>query len=351
MKTRWKTIADAVWIDELLMAGYRMAVLPEPLAIFCMLGTNLGQSELLLKERKNWESELGVNNRWLGSWYVTRHRVSRMWNGAYWMRKVSICVQVPGRPTREEKVRWISGHWNHARDMASRLRIEQDGSIGGVVYRERLSGWAFVHAACVIALAVYLDGLIPGDAVKGPPILLISFIYLSFGSKLRDLILIFAAYFITVTYVLNERPIDVQVVRIVTFTAGAIVAIFYSISLRRLKEWTQNTAALIRGIPSPMLLADRFGKVILVNRAACTLLQSDEQRLMMQELWQMLPASDGSFTKQPMVLDDNARIPEGVIGLALKGGDGSLLARAHVSAVGRGNYRVYAFSLEPSEES
>jgi len=136
LQIRWKTIADAVWIDELLTAGYRMAVLPEPLATFCMLGSNLGQSELLLNERKEWELELGITCGWRKQWHVIRHRVIRMWSGAYWMRKVVIYAYVPGMRNRELKVRWISGHWDRARSIAERLRNANPKSTNGLDAKE-----------------------------------------------------------------------------------------------------------------------------------------------------------------------------------------------------------------------
>lgn len=346
LQTRWKTIADAVWIEELLAAGYRAATLRQPLASFCMLGSNLGQSALLFKERAAWEMETGSTGKWSKRWYIMEYRLERLRAGAYLMRKVTASCYIRGNSVRTTQERWISGQWSVARNEAADLRSQREGAMGGLGMRLRPSRWAILHALAVIVISIYVDRLVEGDAVKGPSFLLFSLLYLSFRSKLRDLIPIASAYFIVSWYLLSERPPDVVVTRLATFTFGGILAVFWSASLRTLEEWIRSTITLIRRMSEPVLLADRSGRVILVNNKACTTLGGSETSFMGKKLLPLLLTEAGQINGRIDIFDMDSRLPEGILGLTLEGYNGSLLARARVFVVGKGRFRVYAFTVE-----
>lgn len=346
LQTRWKTIADAVWIEELLKAGYRAATLPEPLAVFGMLGSNLGQSAQLFDERREWEREIGATSKWWKRWYVTEYRLERLRMGAYRLRRVVVSAYIPGSQHRVRQERWVSGRWTHARNEAATLRSHRNGALGGLAARLRSSRWAVIHAVCLTVIAIYVDGLTQGDAVKGPSILLFSLMYLTFRSRLRDLISAAGLYFVVSAYLLSERPLDVLVVRLLTFTVGATLAIFWSASLRNLEEWIHSTVALIRRMSEPMLLTDRQGFVILVNHAACALLRGNEQTFLTRKLLPMSLAGDGVIGDRMMVYDLEERLPDESLALTLDEVTGPPLAEAKVFVVGRGRYRLYAFTLQ-----
>lgn len=348
LQTRWKTIADAVWIEELLKAGYRAATLHQPLAVFCMLGSNLGQSSLLFQERAAWEEETGSTNKWRKMWFVTEYRLERLRVGAYGLRKATVSAYIPGSELRLMKSRRISGQWSVAKSEAANLRSQRDGALGELRMGVRKTHWAAIHAVGITAIAIYVDGLAQGDAVKGPPILLLSLMYLTFRSRLKDLIPITALYFFVSLYLLSERPLDVLIVRQLTFTTGAILAIFWAASSRNLEKWIQSTAALIRQMGEPIILTDRRGTVILVNHKACELLQDSEETFMNRKL---LPGSlddDGSISGGLLIYDLEDRLPHGVLGVTLDDVSSSPVATAKVFVVGRGRSRLYAFTLETS---
>ena len=348
LQTRWKTIADAVWIEELLKTGYQAATLHEPLAVFCMLGSNLGQSALLFDERREWEQEISATNKWWKLWYVTQYRLKRLQKGAYWLRKVVVSAYMPGNQCRVLQERWISGRWTQARNEAANLRSRRDGALGGLTARLRSPRWAAVHAICVTIIAIYVDGLTQGDAVKGPSILLLSLMYLTIRSRLRDLIPVAALYFVVSAYLLSERPFDVLLVRLLTFTVGATLAIFWSASLRNLEEWIYSTVALIRRMSEPTLLTNRQGTVILVNHAACALLQDNEQILLNRKLVPMSLAGGRPGGSLMTVYDLEEQLPDESFSLAFDEVTGSPVATAKVFVVGRGRHRLYAFTLEKS---
>jgi glycosyltransferase involved in cell wall biosynthesis len=89
LDTRWKAIADAVWIADLLKAGIPMALMNEPLSVFTITDNNLGQTSLAFNESKMWQKETGAGSFWLRLYYVARHRLTKFLNGAYWPRYVS----------------------------------------------------------------------------------------------------------------------------------------------------------------------------------------------------------------------------------------------------------------------
>lgn len=346
LQTRWKTIADAVWIEELLAAGYRAGTLQVPLATFCMLGSNLGQSALLFEERKKWEIETGSTGKLRKKWYVLQYRLERLRVGAYSMRKVTASAYIRENDTRVEKERWVSGQWSVARNEAATLKNQRDGSLGGLILKIRKSHWVALHAICAIAFVIYVDGLVVGDAVKGPSILLLSLVFLAFRSRLRDLIPVAIVYFLVSWHLLMERPLDAIIVRLLTFSLGAIVSISWSINLRNLEEWIHCTVALIRRTKEPMILTDREGKVILVNNTACGLLQGNEQTFLKRKLLPQELADDGSPTGRLMIDGFEERPPDGVMGLALDESHEHLIAEARVFLVGKGKHRLYAFTLE-----
>jgi polysaccharide pyruvyl transferase WcaK-like protein/glycosyltransferase involved in cell wall biosynthesis len=346
LQTRWKTIADAVWIEELLAAGYRAATLYKPLATFCMLGSNLGQSPLLFQEREVWERELGTTDKRRKLLYVLEYRMERLMAGAYWVRKLSSSSYILGSQERLMQERWLSGRWNPAKNEAARKRILREGALDGMSIRIRHTRWALVHAVLLVSLSIYVDGLMQGDAIKGPSILLFSMMYLSFRTRLRDLILIALVYFITAWYVLSEKTMDVQIVRLVTFTLGSILAIFWSASMRNLENWIHSTVSLIRKMKQPVILVNRQGQVILVNHACCDLLRKGETNLLNRELLLNEVAGDGTVGKCHAIRDWGERPPEDIIVVSMAGGDGFGMQRCRVSMVGSGKNRFYSFALE-----
>ncbi len=89
LDTRWRAIADAVWIVSLLKAGIRMDVMNEPLAVFTITDKNLGQSSLALRETERWQQETSPSLRWFKLGFVLRHRLNKLAKGAYWPRAVA----------------------------------------------------------------------------------------------------------------------------------------------------------------------------------------------------------------------------------------------------------------------
>ncbi|RYD41045.1 MAG: glycosyltransferase, partial [Verrucomicrobiaceae bacterium] len=327
LHTRWKTIADAVWVEELLAAGYRAATVHQPLASFCMLGSNLGQSPLLFEERAIWENEIGATNKWSKRWYILEYRIARLRAGAYMMRRVTASCFIRGNPKRTNQSRWVSGQWSVARDEAADLRTRREGALGGLGMYLRPTRVSFLHAVTIVVFCLIMDGVVEGDAVKGPSVMLFSLLYLSFRSKLKDLTAAACAYFLISWYVLSERPTDVIITRLATFTVGAILAVFWSASLRNLEEWMRSTIMLIRRMNDPVMLTDRHGRVILVNNKACQSLEGVESNFMGRTVVPLTLNEDGQINGRAEVFDADNRVPGGTVGLTLEGSNATLLTQ------------------------
>ena len=345
LQTRWKTIADAVWIEELLSAGYRSATIREPLAVFCMLGSNLGQSSLLFEERKQWELELKATNKWIQRWHIMQHRVEKFLFGAYNLRKTMISAFLPNTSYRINKSAWLNGQWSFARHKAQNLRVKREEKIGMLKIHKLASRWSFLQALCVIILAAFVDKIQAGDAVKGPAILLFSLLYLSFRAKMRDLTLIAILYSVIAFYLLSERPTDVLVARMITFFLGACLAVLFSIAHSNLSEWMGSTVSLVRKIPFPILLTDRTGMVILVNNSALKLWQITEEDCLEHFVTVQL-IEDGKASTKPTLIDSWAeRPPDGLVSMSIKGKPEIQQMTGKVLVTGGGRRRFYVFML------
>jgi glycosyltransferase involved in cell wall biosynthesis len=116
LDTRWKVIADAVWVADLLRAGIPMAVLNEPLSVFTFTGQNLGRTALAAAEAKRWREETAPSERLLRPWFVLGHRLKKLFRGAYRTRSVAIQIYTPASPQKRVLVeaRRLGFRWPRA---------------------------------------------------------------------------------------------------------------------------------------------------------------------------------------------------------------------------------------------
>lgn len=84
---RWKAIGDAVWVENLLRTGIRMACLREPCAAFAFTGSNLGQTEASQREMDRWQPSRPFL---LKAAVSTVHRLRKALAGAYRRRTADV---------------------------------------------------------------------------------------------------------------------------------------------------------------------------------------------------------------------------------------------------------------------
>lgn len=111
LDTRYRAIADAVWIEELLEAGYQAGVLNEPLAVFTQTGGNLGQTPAAEEENRRWSAEKGAGSAVGRIFWSAVHRVRKFAKGSYRPREVAVAIHLPGSAGRVERRARIGGRW------------------------------------------------------------------------------------------------------------------------------------------------------------------------------------------------------------------------------------------------
>lgn len=90
LQTEWKSIADCIWILEMLKAGVSMALLPEPLAAYTLTRQNLSQTSMACAEGTRWkQATITPWMRLLLPFAVAFHRLKKLLHGAYTPRDVA----------------------------------------------------------------------------------------------------------------------------------------------------------------------------------------------------------------------------------------------------------------------
>lgn len=111
LDSRWKTIADAVWIERIINNDFKSAVIGQPLASFQRTGENLGQTRQAVDELTQWRRETGSTNSLLRRASAWAHHLRKWRRGAYRSRAVeaSIYDTVPGQ--RRPRVAVVNERW------------------------------------------------------------------------------------------------------------------------------------------------------------------------------------------------------------------------------------------------
>jgi glycosyltransferase involved in cell wall biosynthesis len=104
LNPEWKTIADGVWVADMLRARIPMGVLEEPLAAFTILENNLGQSTLARNERRRFLKSAGALRARLRLPVVLLHRVRKFLHGAYAKRRMSVELYTQDSPDRRKRI-------------------------------------------------------------------------------------------------------------------------------------------------------------------------------------------------------------------------------------------------------
>lgn len=348
LDTRWKTISDAVWVDGMLSAGYRSATLHEPLAVFTMLGSNLGQSTKLHRERRAWEQANGCIDPWIKLYYIYGYRLAKFMVGAYLPRFVRVAGYRADMEERTQQSRWLLGFWSAAREQVDQQRVANDGAFSILPIRPVLkSYWAYAYAVLAVILGLLSDFIPTGESVKAPLVMIFAMLLLTLRAKTRDLILISAIFFIFSAYSLRNRPVDIFVVRLLTFIISSFLSYLLSRTLRDVEQWMRVTVGLTRRIPQPILLANRDGEVVLVNESAENLLHIDEASLLGYNLSESIHGV-GISQIDCMINTWEDRPPASEVTLTLSAGQSSPRhVTANVFMVGTGKRRLFGFSMNP----
>ncbi|MDX6767745.1 MAG: hypothetical protein SFU85_13260 [Candidatus Methylacidiphilales bacterium] len=113
----WKAIGDAVFVHGVMHAGFRVAVLPKPLATFAMGEGNLGQTPGALAEARQWRTGMGWRGGLLRPFVKAAHWLEKGFAGAYRRRHVDYALYTPLKPGQRSAFvcRNVSWRWKGSR--------------------------------------------------------------------------------------------------------------------------------------------------------------------------------------------------------------------------------------------
>lgn len=111
LDTRFRAIADAVWIHELLESGYSSAVLSEPLSLFVRTGENLGQTPDSVREAGEWRHRGQLVSRIQAHAHGVIHQMRKFLAGAYFKRHVDITYFTSSPPVIRHFTGNLRGKW------------------------------------------------------------------------------------------------------------------------------------------------------------------------------------------------------------------------------------------------
>jgi glycosyltransferase involved in cell wall biosynthesis len=110
--THLKIAGDQYWVFQLLKAGIKMGVMPQPLSVFTFTGANLSHSGPAHLERFGWLPTQEKRHWWMRPALVFWHRVKKLSAGAYKYRTVAIELYKKGDAERRHQVcRRIGFRW------------------------------------------------------------------------------------------------------------------------------------------------------------------------------------------------------------------------------------------------
>jgi glycosyltransferase involved in cell wall biosynthesis len=98
-----QAISDGVWVEQLLLAGVRMATLCEPLAIFTFTGQNLGSTKASEEEAAQRRGAPSLMTRCRKVSAMVSHRLRKLFAGAYRSRKIDIEIYTLDSPTVRQR--------------------------------------------------------------------------------------------------------------------------------------------------------------------------------------------------------------------------------------------------------
>jgi PAS domain-containing protein len=186
-----------------------------------------------------------------------------------------------------------------------------------------------------------------GDAIKSPAILLIYLLIMAFfNAKVWDMIIMSFVFFLVSLMLLSKSPLDVIVARMATFTIGAILAILWTKSMGALGGWMDSIVTLIRRMPIPIILSNKDGKIVLVNKSACSQIKVTEDHCLDRTI-HVRNVNDVNATETNLDIRSwQDRTPQNTLRIFISGGPEISNINAHVISAGSGRYRFYVFFIE-----
>lgn len=338
---KWKVIADAAWVERILASGFRAGVLNLPIASFSMMGSNLGQSPLLAVERAEWERTNGARGKLAKAVVIIRHRLGKLLSGAYLPRQVSVALHRDGVSGRIHRTALLGGRWSSAKDSAEEKRTLREGDIVALGISRPVLGRMFYPVCFAIAAAVMALDLRVQEMVVGPFLLGLALLILAMKSVPRQMIIAAALFIIVAWWCLLGMvgySVERHLLRLLTFAVTATLAVLWNHSLWGSEEWIRSAVAFIRNLPSPLLILNRYGFIVMANRKCQTDLGIEEGSVLGKQIDGLLPPGVPSFDSW------GHRPPQAAFHMVLGESEKKIVA-GEAFVVGRGRRRLYGIKL------
>lgn len=348
-----KAIADAKWIAEMKRCGVRMAVLREPLAVFMVTTSNLGQSSIAHLEMMRWRKQAGPVREFLRGPVIVLHRIRKFFAGAYFRHAVSSALYRPSSPQVRTSFRatrishaWpgdlYSDSYGIGRNWKSLARPVGGGLLFPLFYScaaHWIDGFAtgvtltpFISIVCLLGMAFFLPPLVVSlAAVVFSASALLSF--LDFANVLSQ-----------------ETPGGRFVaIRFASFLAASVGAVMLSIYRQTAGQAQTLNAEILNSMTVPLVTSDAMGFITFANTQALALLKASDKRIIGEKWTKLMMANQDEGSATRFYLSLFANTADGVKSAQLylmTAPDQPV--RASMACFGEGKDRILMTTLWPS---
>jgi hypothetical protein len=350
-----KAIADAKWIAEMKRSGVRMAVLPEPLAVFMVTTSNLGQSSIAHLEMMRWRKQAGPIGELLRGPVIVLHRIRKFFAGAYRSHAVSSALYRPSSP--EARASFHANHISHAwpgdrnsnaslsrSSWTQVIRIAGAGLLFPLVYSfavHWLDGLAtgvtltpFFSIVCLLGMAFFLP----------PVVVALAAVVFSASSLLS---------FLGFANLLAQETIGGHFVaiRFASFLAASLGSVMLSIYRQRAGQAQKLNADILNSMAVPLVTSDAAGLITFANAQALALLKASDKRIIGEKWTKLMMANqdEGTATRYYLSLFANTAAGKKTARLHLMAAPQEPV-RAGLTCFGEGKDRVLMTTLSPKAD-
>ena len=348
-----KAIADAKWIAEMKRSGVRMAVMREPLAVFMITTSNLGQSSLAKLEMMRWRKQAGWLGEFLRRPVVVWYRLRKLMAGAYLPHSIETSFYLPDSPGH--RVRCVAHRLTHHWPGEQGMPEPKTGSTG----KSGLLGWGLILPLLYSIAVQLIDRLALGITLT-PFLSIVCLLTMAFflpPATIALAALIFSANallsFLDFANMLPQETADSRfvLVRFASFLAAVIAAVLLSLYRMKAGKARALNASILTNMTVPLITSDAMGSVTFANARALQLLRASNERII-GDKWTKLMMTDkdqGTATRFYLGLFEGGS-REQTASLTLSSQPGKTV-KANFICIGENQDRILLTTLENPEAS
>jgi glycosyltransferase involved in cell wall biosynthesis len=351
-----KAVADAKWVAALLDAKIPMAVLPEPLSVFVMTQTNLGQTSLARLESIQWRKDGGMLRGLLRGPAIVIHRLRKFLAGAYLPRAVRTSFYRLGYP--EQRVSCSIDRASH--EWPGEREADQSGISATKRQRTQLILAGVLFPLLYSVAAQWLDRTIAGITLT-PFLSIVCLLSMAFFSP--PAVVAMAAVIFSGSALLSfldfanlltqEEPgRSFVLIRFASFVAASAGAVLLSIYRQRAARVRALNNAILTNMAVPLVTSNALGLITFANTQALSILKESAGSIIGQK-WirlMMCHTDEGTATKHYLQLFEENTAPRKSVNLHLVS-QPHQAAQGTLVCIGEGRDRVLLTTWQANEGS